>query len=806
MKNTRFFILFIFAIFLAAIFLIADSKVNALTVTTAPIKAGTKLGAVTNANGQIIVKMADVSVLNLQLPKTDYKAGETVTGAFSLHNNTENPIPSIYYKIILVGGYVDGNAKKLYDYSEMYGPIYVDTKEDKVVNFTYKIPESMSGELGIEIHDMYYNGSTMGWAGVRINVTGGTGIATAKDSNISIGGKKFALQEGPTIYSSQKAILNLTFSNDTKNKITFTPSIEMYKRPEPDKILFSFKDKTLSIEPGKQAQISIDLPTFDYIPQVYVGDVSFLDANNVMGAPKRQFRYIIGGDMVTINSVSSDKSNVAKGQTFDVTVNYSGSTQDIVSGSIPGEGIADLNIKIFNQKNKLVADYSDKTDFNKDYSKNIPLKAGKNALALRAEITVTKNNKTLASYKSFLSSDYQQESGKTDIRDIFSIKNAIIFIILLIIILSIIFFKKLPKKKISLPVIIILLVLSGSFLFPVKAEADCHNPVIASDICPLGVVSNCFGGFISLAINSPLPSSQNLFCGQNLNVNVTASGPNCGNFSPNVCVGPNYTYPYCFATESTTQPIPFSNIPSGDIVGLIITVSYTGTNGYGEICTLTGSWAVYYNEVCPAPTCGPAGSTGAGRAYAYDEAWPYNPSNYSDYDSYKIYCSNGNPSPVTPSNPVAGGSSTWTCSNLRNGSTTITCKATRACTPVNGGWSNWSACSVTCGGGTQTKTCNNPAPSCGGKNCPGDTPQQSCNTQPCCIDSGLRVYNGSTTLCFAGEQPGSVSSKFKIKRNSGGGDQIWGVRLVDTTDTKASKVRIQINSTTTKALESCPCP
>jgi len=28
--------------------------------------------------------------------------------------------------------------------------------------------------------------------------------------------------------------------------------------------------------------------------------------------------------------------------------------------------------------------------------------------------------------------------------------------------------------------------------------------------------------------------------------------------------------------------------------------------------------------------------------------------------------------------------------------------------PVNGGWSDWSACSAECGGGTQTRTCNNP--------------------------------------------------------------------------------------------------
>jgi len=49
---------------------------------------------------------------------------------------------------------------------------------------------------------------------------------------------------------------------------------------------------------------------------------------------------------------------------------------------------------------------------------------------------------------------------------------------------------------------------------------------------------------------------------------------------------------------------------------------------------------------------------------------------------------------------------------------------------VNGGWTDWSTCSVTCGGGTQTRTCTNPAPYCGGADCTGAS-SQSCNTQVC---------------------------------------------------------------------------
>ncbi|HEY7791402.1 MAG TPA: hypothetical protein VIC33_12855 [Vicinamibacterales bacterium] len=50
--------------------------------------------------------------------------------------------------------------------------------------------------------------------------------------------------------------------------------------------------------------------------------------------------------------------------------------------------------------------------------------------------------------------------------------------------------------------------------------------------------------------------------------------------------------------------------------------------------------------------------------------------------------------------------------------------------PVDGGWSAWSSCSVSCGGGEQTRTCTNPQPANGGQLCSGPS-TQACNTQAC---------------------------------------------------------------------------
>ena len=60
---------------------------------------------------------------------------------------------------------------------------------------------------------------------------------------------------------------------------------------------------------------------------------------------------------------------------------------------------------------------------------------------------------------------------------------------------------------------------------------------------------------------------------------------------------------------------------------------------------------------------------------------------------------------------------------------------------VDGGWSSFGTCSATCGGGTQTRTCTNPAPAYGGADCVGSA-SQSCNTQACAVTKYYYVVLG----------------------------------------------------------------
>ena len=87
----------VFFLFCFTVFLVADSKVHAIGIG-----------------------VADVGVLDVTTTKTDYKAGETVFGTFTLHNNTNNSISNVRYRIYLMGDYKDGNSQEQYDYLEPY--------------------------------------------------------------------------------------------------------------------------------------------------------------------------------------------------------------------------------------------------------------------------------------------------------------------------------------------------------------------------------------------------------------------------------------------------------------------------------------------------------------------------------------------------------------------------------------------------------------------------------------------------------------------------------------------------------------
>jgi hypothetical protein len=142
------------------------------------------------------------------------------------------------------------------------------------------------------------------------------------------------------------------------------------------------------------------------------------------------------------------------------------------------------------------------------------------------------------------------------------------------------------------------------------------------------------------------------------------------------------------------------------------------------------NWGTWYVLGCPAGTYCDGSSNACLNMPPADTVIVSVDGGWSDYSGCTAEC--------------GGGLQYRTCSNPipSNGGMDCVGDATQPCNQqacpvavaIDGGWSDWAVCTLSCGGGIQTRTCNSPAPSNGGAMCGGDS-SQPCNTQACAPDT-----------------------------------------------------------------------
>jgi len=111
------------------------------------------------------------------------------------------------------------------------------------------------------------------------------------------------------------------------------------------------------------------------------------------------------------------------------------------------------------------------------------------------------------------------------------------------------------------------------------------------------------------------------------------------------------------------------------------------------------------------------------------------------------------------------GTQTRTCDNpapAHGGANCFGSNSQSCCDPLAGGWSGWSGWSASCGNVSRTRLCTNPSPACGGADCAGSSvesatlscagPDQYCVAGSCVTltnDCPVSVVAGSTVTCTA---------------------------------------------------------
>lgn len=336
--------------------------------------------------------LPEIYISDVILDKPVYNPGDTIKGTFSIRNYDDLVATNIYYELILAGDYQDTVPHTIYSHSDMKGPLTLAGKEAQIISFEYKIPETLSGKgLGLQVQSMLQNGLGMGWGDGLFDVTGTSRFVSLRNASLSTSAsttKTYMLQVGPTVYKNEKAYLSVSFDN--KNKVTqeVYPKLTIYDRSEARKTLQT-KDEAVVIVKGQTVtRYKVELPVFDYVPRVYVGKLEFMNKEGQMISSTLDFRYIIDGQMITINNVVSDREYAKKGETVNLRVNITGSPFDINNREVvAATSTGSVSVKLFNELGHLVGEETDsKVDFNKYGTHTYPIEITEIAKTLKAEV------------------------------------------------------------------------------------------------------------------------------------------------------------------------------------------------------------------------------------------------------------------------------------------------------------------------------------------------------------------------------------------------------------------------------------
>jgi len=379
--------------------------------------------------------------------KDIYDLGQEIKGKFILVNMKDQSVSNIKYSISLKGGFNKqmGYFEKTYDVLS-YSNIFIDSLEEKTISFEYNIPNIyVEEDCAVEVRVLSDAGLPLSTYIKKIKINGNDSLFKIVDSYIDIDGKKFFLQAGPSIRENREGSIKLKIS-DIKEDITIFPKVKVFDRSVTGKLLKEEKEEGIILKSNIVNDIKINFTDIIKTPGVYEAELVLLDKTNKQLSEKIFFRYIVYGDIVTIQNVNTESKEFNKGDTLNLNIYYTGSPYDLTTGETPEQSIKKTDITLKNYFGIEVASISEKIDYSGEGKIIVPIVLKRTADFLSANIKIYNDNgQVLIDYETFLSN-----------RENINLYPNIIVIILLFVFVFILSILFIYKKKKSLVVILIM--------------------------------------------------------------------------------------------------------------------------------------------------------------------------------------------------------------------------------------------------------------------------------------------------------------------------------------------------------------
>ncbi len=526
------------------------------------------------------IEIAQPAIQNLSIDSKTYSAGATVNGKFEVLNSSSVDFTNVYYRVLLVGKYdAHGIAQVIYDQTAAKGPYFVKSGQTLPVTFSYALAQTVSdNNVGVQVQLVSQGGQLYGWADAHFSLSGAAQSIVVNTLSLKIGNQYIKPTAGPTIYTGDAIDIVAQITNPLKNTLKLSPRIIVYNRVINSTPLFSTTTAPLSLAYNKEVSYSFELPNFNYAPGVYAGTIDFVDASGAVRSPLSEFKYIVGGDIATIQSVTFDPQSVSKGQSVTTSVLYSGMPYDILTFKRSNMGTADLAVSLYNQKGELVGNSSTTIDLAVDSAtKNVTMIANAAATALKASVTISKDGVILSRLSTNLNpapAGKNNQNGSTGSSD--SNNDLLLtgfgFLVLIVAIIVLVFIKTGRKKTRTFwPVIIFFFfVAAGCLIMPSSIKASTwYQTGSYSDFPVASDVLSSSGITVNVS-----PTSNNLTAGQQFQLAFSVNALACTNANDTAKVDVNY-----LSTSTPTQTYTQGN-------------GYVSCNGNCISATTTGSAAV----------------------------------------------------------------------------------------------------------------------------------------------------------------------------------------------------------------------
>lgn len=380
--------------------------------------------------------------------------GQTLSGSATLVNQGSMSATNVRYVVRFVGEYDEFNVPGAEYASVDFGPVFVGAGERKEVPFSITLPSAIPVEgAGVEVQAFLETGAPLGWGDTKVLVQGAAPTFRLLDAYVTLTGDgagtaTYDPQEGPTVHEGMGISLNVIFTNDAPLTIAVKPTVAVHRinNTSPDAIEV-MEQGLITVAPQDEVERSFSLPTFSMTPGVYIGTLVFEDEVGNALSGTIDFRYIVGGDFATIQSVTADKEALIEGELINVAVAFSGVPQDVnrTSDENPfgefdelfanppedpeefgaqidvlletlGEetfpqgnlGQGTVSVVLFNERNQRVAEQSETVNLDADTRANLLLEAERAAQGIRAEVTIARGEEVLAFMNVPISANYTE--------------------------------------------------------------------------------------------------------------------------------------------------------------------------------------------------------------------------------------------------------------------------------------------------------------------------------------------------------------------------------------------------------------